>query len=59
MLPPAGGNDSVGVEAAVGPHRGVVPWQAAPAVAHPPHRLTQEVGGATWLVLARPSLASR
>ena len=41
---PAGGNDSVGVEAAVGPHRELSP---GPAVAHPPHRLTQEVGGAT------------
>ena len=47
---PAGGNDSVGVEAAVGP-------QGGPAVAHPPHRLTQEVGGATGGVgpaLAQP-----
>ena len=41
---PAGGNDSVGLEAAVGPHRELSP---GPAVAHPPHRLTQEVGGAT------------
>ena len=41
---PAGGNDSAGVEAAVGPHRELSP---GPAVAHPPHRLTQEVGGAT------------
>ena len=51
---PAGGNDSVGVEAAVGPHRELSP---GPAVAHPPHRLTQEVGGATGGVgpaLAQP-----
>ena len=31
------------VEAAVGPHREL---SAGPAVAHPPHRFTQEVGGA-------------
>ena len=31
------------VEAAVGPHRELSP---GPGVAHPPHRLTQEVGGA-------------
>ena len=51
---PAGGNDSVGVEAAVGPHRELPP---GPAVAHPPHRLTQEVGGAAGGVgpaLAQP-----
>ena len=51
---PAGGNDSVGVEAAVGPHRELSP---GPGVAHPPHRLTQEVGGATGGVgtaLAQP-----
>ena len=51
---PAGGNDSVGVEPAVGPHRELSP---GPAVAHPPHRLTQEVGGATGGVgpaLAQP-----
>ena len=50
----ADGNDSVGVEAAVGPHRELSP---GPAVAHPPHRLTQEVGGATGGVgpaLAQP-----
>ena len=41
----------MGVEAAVGPHRELSP---GPAVAHPPHRLTQEVGGATGGV-ARPS----
>ena len=42
-ITPAGGNDSVGVEAAVGPHRELA---AGSAVAHPPHRLPQEVGGA-------------
>ena len=44
----------MGVEAAVGPHRELSP---GPAVAHPPHRLTQEVGGATGGVgaaLAQP-----
>ena len=41
--PAAGGDDGVGVEAAVGPHRELSP---GPGVAHPPHRLTQEVGGA-------------
>ena len=40
---PAGGNDSVGVEAAVGPHRELSPGSS---VAHPPHRFTQEVGSA-------------
>ena len=50
---PAGGNDSVGVEAAVGPHRELSP---GPAVAHTPHRLTQEVGGATGGV--GPALAA-
>ena len=40
---PAGGNDSVTVEAAVGPHRDLFPGLA---VAQPPHRLTQKVGGA-------------
>ena len=52
---PAGGNDSVGVEAAVGPHREL---PAGPSVAHPPHRFTQEVGGATSGVgpaLAQPA----
>ena len=33
----------MGVEAAVGPYRELSP---GPAVAHPSHRLTQEVGGA-------------
>ena len=33
----------MGIEAAVDPHRELSP---GPAVAHPPHRLTQEVGGA-------------
>ena len=40
---PTGGNDSVGVEPAVGPHREL---SAGPGVAHPSHRLPQEVGGA-------------
>ena len=39
----AGGDDGVGIEAAVGAHRELPP---GPAVAHPSHRLTQEVGGA-------------
>ena len=37
-------DDGVGVEAAVGPHRELSP---GPGVAHPPHRLAQEVGGAS------------
>ena len=41
----------MGVKAAVGPHREL---PAGPSVAHPPHRFTQEVGGAT-AVLAQPS----
>ena len=49
---PAGGNDSVAIEAAVGPHRELC---CSPAVAHPPHRLTEEVGGAPSGV--RPALA--
>ena len=39
----AEGDHGVGVEAAVGPHREL---PAGPAVAHPAHRLPQEVGGA-------------
>ena len=39
----AGGDDGVGVEAAVGPHREL---SSGPSMAHPAHRLTQEVGGA-------------
>ena len=39
----ADGDDGVGVEAAVGPHREL---SSGPAVAHPSHRLPQEVGGA-------------
>ena len=39
----AGGDHAMGVEAAGGPHRELSP---GPAAAHPPHRLTQEVGGA-------------
>ena len=49
-ITPAGGNDSVGVEAAVGPHRELA---AGSAVAHPPHRLPQEMGGSEGR-LARP-----
>ena len=41
--PAADGDHGVGIEAAVGPHRELPP---GPGVAHPPHRLTQEVGGA-------------
>ena len=36
-------DQGVGIEAAVGPHRELSP---GPAVAHPSHRLAQEVGGA-------------
>ena len=55
--PAAGGDDGVGVEAAVGPHRELSP---GPGVAHPPHRLTQDtVSRRKWAapraVLARPS----
>ena len=46
------GYHAMGVEAAVGPHREL---PAGPSVAHPPHRFTQEVGGATSGV--RPALA--
>ena len=42
--PAADGDHGVGIEAAVGPHRELAPGSA---VAHPPHRFTQEVGGAT------------
>ena len=45
----------MGVKAAVGPHREL---PAGPSVAHPPHRFTQEVGGATSGVgpaLAQPA----
>ena len=38
-----GGDESVGVEAAVGPHRKL---PAGPGTANPAHRFTQEVGGA-------------
>ena len=41
--PAADGDHGVGIEAAVSPHCELPP---GPAVAHPPHRLTQEVGGA-------------
>ena len=55
--PAAGGDDGMGVEAAVGPHRELSP---GPGVAHPPHRLTQDtVSRRKWAapraVLARPS----
>ena len=46
-----GGDESVGVEAAVGPRRKL---PAGPGTANPAHRFTQEVGGAR-AVLARPS----
>ena len=39
----ADGDHAMGVEAAVGPHCELSP---GPAVAHPPHRFPQEVGGA-------------
>ena len=48
---PAGGNDSVGVEAAVGPHRELSP---GPAVAHPP-TVSRRKWAAPRAVLARPS----
>ena len=44
----------MGIEAAVGPHRELAPGSA---VAHPPHRLTQEVGiaaGGVGPALAQP-----
>ena len=50
----ADGDESVGIEAAVGPHRELSP---GPGVAHPPHCFTQEVGGAAGGVgaaLAQP-----
>ena len=43
ILLAADGDDGVGVEAAVGPHREL---SFGPGVAHPPHRLLQEVSGA-------------
>ena len=39
----ADGDQGVGIEAAVGPHR---EWSGGSSMAHPTHRLTQEVGGA-------------
>ena len=51
----ADGDQGVGVEAAVGPHRELSP---GPAVAYPSHRLAQEVGGApsgVGAALAQPS----
>ena len=50
----ADGYHAMSVEAAVGPHRELSP---GPGVAHPPHRFTQEVGGAAGGVgaaLAQP-----
>ena len=41
--PAADGDHGVGIEAAVSPHGELPP---GPAVVHPPHRLTQEVGAA-------------
>ena len=49
-----GGDDGVGIEAAVSPRREL---PSGPSMAHPPHRLPQEVGGATGDVgpaLAQP-----
>ena len=43
VLLSAGGDDGVGVAAAVGPHG---EWSSGPGVTHPPHRLPQEVGRA-------------
>ena len=48
----ADGYHAMSVEAAVGPHRELAP---GPGVAHPPHRLTQEVGSAAGSV--GPALA--
>ena len=48
----ADGYHAMSVEAAVGPHRELSPGSG---VAHPPHRLTQEVGGAAGSV--GPALA--
>ena len=42
--PAADGDHGVGIEAAVGPHRELSP---GPTAANPPHRLTQEMGGAS------------
>ena len=50
----ADGYHAMGVEAAVGPHREL---SCSPSMAHPPHRLTEEVGGAAGGVgaaLAQP-----
>ena len=54
IQPAADGDDGMGVEAAVGPHRELA---GGASVAHPPHRFTQEVGGApsrVGLALAQP-----
>ena len=52
--PAADGDESVGIEAAVGPHRELSP---GPGVAHPAHRFTQEVrcaAGGVGPALAQP-----
>ena len=52
--PAADGDHGVGIEAAVSPHGELHP---GPGMAHPPHRLAQEVGGAAGGVgpaLAQP-----
>ena len=55
----ADGDESVGIEAAVGAHRELA---AGPTVAHPPHCFTQEVGSAASGVgaaLAQPGTSAR
>ena len=47
----AGGDDGVGVEAAVGAHREL---SSGPGVAYPPHRLPAGSGPRPRTVLARP-----
>ena len=49
-----GGDESVGVEAAVGPRRKL---PAGPGTANPAHRFTQEVGGAPSGIGAGPRAA--
>ena len=60
---PAGGmiNDSVAIEAAVGPHRELQCCNGLPAVAHPPFRtvLTETKWAAPRAVLARRSSRRR
>ena len=50
----ADGDDGVGIEAAVGPHRELT---SGAGVAHPSHRLAQEVGGAATPNSVGPALA--